>query len=578
MLRNLLSDDPRFKSLTFSQGLNLLVADKTQGSSFTDTRNGAGKSSLIEILHFLLGMGRLTNSVLSNKILKPHSYTLNLDWSTDSGALSVRRSLSKPGRVVLSGDTDEPHSILDSRIVSNTEWVDIIGRGLFSLPEEHNGLSARALVSLYIRRVSQHSFNDPVKTFPTQAAAIASANVAYLLGLDWRLAASYQDLAAREALRKKLKQAIDDPAFRIVVGSVSELRGLIASASQRTNVLEEQVRSFRVVPEYEHLQSRADDLDAEIRATRAQDAADRRNLQDLESAIRSDSEPEVNYLDRVYRELGIQLPEATLRRYDEVERFHNSVAINRRSYLEEELASTRQRLSERKDRRAAWGEEHARLLQVLNEGGALDALTSLQEELSVSRAKLEALKTRYETAKNLESTQTEIKVERSKVQHNIGRDLASRESQINEINLLFQSYATRLYGPGREAYVEITPLDTSLRITPHIGGQDSEGIRNMVIFCFDLTIAVIAHRANRGPNFLVHDSHLFDGVDERQVAGALQLAEETCEIEGMQYIATLNSDKLEKVESRGVDLNPFILSPRLTDAYADGGLFGFRFE
>ena len=45
----------------------------------------------------------------------------------------------------------------------------------------------------------------------------------------------------------------------------------------------------------------------------------------------------------------------------------------------------------------------------------------------------------------------------------------------------------------------------------------------MQIFCFDLMLADLATRGGMGPGFLVHDSHLFDGVDERRVAKALQL-------------------------------------------------------
>ncbi|MCP2311828.1 uncharacterized protein YydD (DUF2326 family) [Kitasatospora paracochleata] len=37
----------------------------------------------------------------------------------------------------------------------------------------------------------------------------------------------------------------------------------------------------------------------------------------------------------------------------------------------------------------------------------------------------------------------------------------------------------------------------------------------MVIFYVDLTLAVLAHRHGRGPDFLVHGSHLYDGVDAR---------------------------------------------------------------
>ena len=66
----------------------------------------------------------------------------------------------------------------------------------------------------------------------------------------------------------------------------------------------------------------------------------------------------------------------------------------------------------------------------------------------------------------------------------------------------------------------------------------------MVIFCFDHTLAVLAHRHGRGPDFLIHDSHLYDGVDDRQLKAALQLAADVTREENMQYVATLNTDDL----------------------------------
>ncbi len=97
------------------------------------------------------------------------------------------------------------------------------------------------------------------------------------------------------------------------------------------------------------------------------------------------------------------------------------------------------------------------------------------------------------------------------------------------------------------------------------------------MFCFDLTVAVTAYRGHRGPDFLVHDSHLFDGVDERQVGRALELAREVTEEEGMQYVATLNSDDLAKTDAAGFRLEDSVIPPHLTDEYENGGLFGFRF-
>ena len=90
-------------------------------------------------------------------------------------------------------------------------------------------------------------------------------------------------------------------------------------------------------------------------------------------------------------------------------------------------------------------------------------------------------------------------------------------------------------------------------------------------------MAVTARRLGRGPDFLVHDSHLYDSVEARQVASALTVASEVANEEGLQYVVTLNSDVLEKAQSEGFQA-AFHESTRMTDAYDSGGLFGIRFN
>lgn len=582
MLREVRSSDDRFKAVALGPGLNILVAEKTATSTTTDSRNSAGKSSLIEILHYVLGMGRLTDSVMANRALREDVFTLELDWPGLAKPVSASRSLKSRSRskVRVSPDVTGGADTLPTlaRDVPVPEWLAAIGASLFGLPEEHEGVSVRGLLSFYARRVSQHGFDDPVQTFPRQSVTEASSNVAYLLGLDWRLAAGYQSLAAREAVRKKLREAIKDPGFKLVVGAVSELRGQVTAANARVRPLQEQVGAFRVVPEYERLQAEADAVDQQIRTLRSADAADRRNILDLETAIRDEDEPDVSYVDRIYRELGVELPGAVLRTYDDVRVFHESVIVNRRTYLQDELEATRGRLDQRQRERDRLGERHAALLQTLEQGGALAAFTALQQQLSAAQTDLGKLQSRLDTAVQLEATQAEIRLERGKLQQAISRDLGERENTVTEINTLFQRFASTLYGAERDAWIEITALETSLRINPHIGGEDSQGVGKMVTFCFDLTAAVTARRSGRGPDFMVHDSHLFDGVDERQVAKALSLARQVCSEEDLQYVVTMNSDDLDKAERHGAGVADCIIEPRLTDEYDTGGIFGFRFD
>ncbi len=82
-----------------------------------------------------------------------------------------------------------------------------------------------------------------------------------------------------------------------------------------------------------------------------------------------------------------------------------------------------------------------------------------------------------------------------------------------------------------------------------------------------------------GPGFLIHDSHIFDGVDERQTAKALQFGAERAEALGFQYIVTMNSDALpQEGFQSGFDIRAHVMDTRLTDANETGGLFGLRFE
>lgn len=54
-LSSLGSSDSRFKSLEFTSGLNILVADRTESSAQGDSRNSVGKTSFIKIMRYVMG-------------------------------------------------------------------------------------------------------------------------------------------------------------------------------------------------------------------------------------------------------------------------------------------------------------------------------------------------------------------------------------------------------------------------------------------------------------------------------------------------------------------------------------------
>ena len=365
MLTALRAKDERFKNVTFKPGLNLIIADITKTSTRTDTRNGVGKSAVVELLHFLLGSRVDPSGLLRRPALRSIEFELELGWPRTLSTVLARRVADNASQIVVDPNPLQTNALIDmAGVLSLTEWQRVLEEKLFALPDEHHGISGRAMLALYMRRIRSHAFNEHVKTSPQQSPAEASANVSYLLGLDWKLAARYRDLAARESTRQKLAQASKDPVWGRIVGRSAELRGQMTVVEQRVLDLERQVAQFQVVPEYENLQTRADELEGRIRQTRTGDALDRRNLRDLEYSLRDVTDPDVDYLETVYSGLGLTLGDVVQRRFDEVRDFHSAVIQNRRSYLGDELATLRGRLQARAAERSQLGEELASVLHL----------------------------------------------------------------------------------------------------------------------------------------------------------------------------------------------------------------------
>ena len=55
MIRSVRCNKDTFKTINFNPGFNVVTAERTKESSKKDSRNGLGKSTLIEIIQFCLG-------------------------------------------------------------------------------------------------------------------------------------------------------------------------------------------------------------------------------------------------------------------------------------------------------------------------------------------------------------------------------------------------------------------------------------------------------------------------------------------------------------------------------------------
>jgi uncharacterized protein YydD (DUF2326 family) len=582
MIHRLFSSLPSFRTLRFKPGLNILLADRGPSSTETDTRNGAGKTSVVDLIQFLLGgdWEKARDPALINQ-------SFGLEFDLGGERVTVRRSGQNPTRVFFDPGTNasrwpiRPESYIGALSLRVDEWNAVLGAIVFGLPaalhEERFRPKFRGLISYFVRRVKEGAMLHPQGIHQHQKLWDQQVSIAYLLGLDWTLAREMERIRSKEKLRLQLRRLIaeeEGTELSDTLPNSAELRTRVTLTTQRATGLKQSLASFRVVPEYHELEAEADRLTAELSALSDENTVAREIITDLERALAVEAPPGSAEVARVYAEAGLLLPERAVRQFDEVRAFHESVIRNRRSYLEDELSNTRQLIRDRDAKERTLDERRAKILETLRTSGALESFTQLQEEFAHVQASVEHLKEQYEHAATFENAGREIVVERAQLESRLAQNHREQADQIRHAVLIFAAVSKRLYKePGR---LTISDSLVGSPIAIEIARQDSEGVASMQIFCFDVMLLQLTLERQTGPGFLVHDSHIFDGVDERQIRHGLETAADVAATPGAQYITMLNSDIAGQLGGSDLKLEQHVIEPRLSDQEG-GGLFGLAF-
>lgn len=581
MIRFLQSSLPSFKPLALRGGLNILLAEKSLGATDRQSRNGAGKSSFVELVHFLAGAEVKKESFLRHSALSESQFAIGWDVG---GPTATERSAKKASRIVVDGNfTSWPIKPAEKANgfteLTNEQWKENLGAVWFGLPlsGEESHPSFRSLFSYFARRQGSGGFVHPTQHAEMQQTFDQQASISYLLGLDWSLPFRFNELHKREKVTKELRQAAKAGDLGRFFGRAADIRTRLTIAEARTSRLREQLDSFQVVPQYRELEREATDLTRVIETLSVENVLDADLAAQLRRSIEGEASSEDGTLRELYAEAGVLLPDLVKRRFDEVQAFHSRIIANRRSHLASEIEAAEARTTVRDAYIAERDRRRQQIMRTLQSGGALDHYTGLREELGRAEAEVEALRQRLVTAETIESTKTEVDIERATLQKAVRDDIHERAETVKQAILTFERLSESLY--ERAGSLTIAESASGPAFQVHIGGQRSKGITNMQMFCFDMMLMTICQQQGRGPGFLIHDSHIFDGVDERQVAKALQLGAEQAAAGDFQYIVTMNSDALPREGFKdNFDVREFLMDTVLTDATEDGGLFGIRFE
>lgn len=575
-IKSITSNNPLFKSAEFPELFNVVLAERTKESTIKDSRNGLGKSTLIEIIHFCLGSN-------TNKRLKLYlkDWEFNLRILLQEKDILVSRSFDSPSIISIEGDTTgwpiQPQRERERFVLTAKEWNLVLGNLMFGLPiatPRKYSPTFRSLISYFIRR-GRDAFSKAFEHHRKQREWEKQINNCFLLNLAWEDASDWQILKDKKKLLQDLKKASEAGVVTEMIGSLGELQAAKVRLENQIQTRASELNNYQVHPQYQELQRRADNLTSQIHRNTNLNISDDNllsfYLESIESEVNSTSEDILG----IYESLQIQIPEIIQRRLEDAQNFHAQIINNRRDFLASEIERLRKVIDDRQKQIESLASERSEIMQTLNTHGALEEYTKLQQLHLKDVEALNEINTRIETLRKIEDAKIEYRLESDLLTQRARRDYMERQTQREKAISIFNENSEALYSAPGSLVIDIN--DNGFKFDVEIERSDSEGVSSMKIFCYDLMLAQLWSEYSPSPKILIHDSTIFEGVDERQVALALELAFRKSREFGFQYICMLNSDRLPDDDfSEGFDINSYARLT-LTDATEDGGLLGFRF-
>ena len=573
----LFSNKPTFKEVRFRNTFNVVMADKSEHATAKDSRNGLGKSLLVEIINFCLGAN--LSETLKKEEMSDWSFSLELEIRNK--VFIFKRSVEDEKYVHIEGDIrvlSLEENINNPGRYSIESFKRALGRTILGLDprnEQKHVPSYRNLIS-YFMRTDNTAFNNPFTYFAQQPAWSKKIHNAFLLNLDWQLAVNIYNLQDKlkklDTADKSIEGGILDYSSKSVGELESEKINLEAKLAPRI----EELKSFKVHEQYYEIQEHADRITRKIHTLLNRLNLNTQVVNKYLEDLKEENSDKID-IEYIYKEAGLLFSSQLQKRLKDIEGFHEAVISNRKEYLELEVKKLKDKNTEDKRKIQELTATKAEYMQILESHGALEEFSLLQEYVSSQRAQIQEVESKIRRLNEIKDAISELKVEIEQLIQNMRKDYSARRPTLTSMIKMFNKNSEYLYSEPGKLSVDVGKKGYEFKVD--IKRSDSAGVKSMKVFCYDLMLAEYWSTVKDQSIPLIHDSKLFDGVDERQVAKAIELAMHKSNEQGWQYICTINSDAVPHDELTQAAQQQFLNSIVLQyhDKDDSGTLLGISF-
>lgn len=568
MIHELYANKSSFKKIQFNKGINIILAEGDDNTE--NSRNGLGKTTLVHIIHFCLG-GTPNKKYLPEDTFNDWEFTISIDISNEK--IYAKRSFNEKSIIIVEGNFSKfplkPTYSEEKEIYFYTlnEWKEVLGTSLLGLKNEKEFRfkpTFRKVISYFIRR-DEDIKKSPFKTSSTHKNIDVIDCTSFCVGLDWKLMSKYKEYGDEI---KRLNENFSN--LKSIHGSKGQLVPEMNRLKKDLTKIKEDLDNYKVHESYRQIEKSADILSKEIQELVEKTIFLNKKIDIYEESIKEENIDDIN-VEEIYNEINFYFPENVKKTLRESKEFHKNIIFNRTNFLKTEIQSIKNDLSLINQEIEIKSDKKAGYMDILNNFGALNEYNNMQKYYTEQKSEYELIVNIIKQFDEITNKKNKLKVKLLELESRFQINYDENINHLNSLIDIFSDNSSYLYDVPGDLIIECS--EKGFEYNVDIPRINSTGKTKMIVLCYDLMLLENFVGYNY-IDFLIHDSNIFDGVDSRQYASALNLIYEKTTKFDMQYICMLNSDSIP--DNLNFNIEDYVVL-ELNDNSIEGTLLGFEF-
>lgn len=587
-LSRLYCNDSRFHNISFNEGLNIVLGKVCKRDEFQKDSHNLGKSTLIEVLDFLL-----LKNIDKYHIFKKYSplfdvHIFYLEIALNDGTfLTIRRSVSEPTRICFklseasmtcTEDTD-----WDENNISLAKAVAYLNKclGFNVLPD----WSYSKTVSFFLRTQRDYINVFQLGKFQKGKHKDWKPVVFELLGYDSSVLKQKYDLDERlDELRSKSSTISDE--MSVNADDYDKVKSALALRIGERDEMQQRVDAFSFYSEEQQItQNLVDEIERSISELNTSDYALSYDLERVKASIANLPSFDLEQLKQIYEEVKIYFPDNLSHSFEDLYEFNVKVTKERNRYLRERAQEINDELRSVRSRLQELDQQRREALAALQDRDTFHKFKNYQKKLAQLEgdvSHLEMLLHNVDVMTILNDEIEKVQQEQKEISKKITNQIKIQGGEIpTTLKRCFNEIFRTIFGVSALMYVrtnktgnvdfftDVAPDDNSDATAEAYGNT----YKKMLCVAFDLAV-LATYSAKSFFRFVYHDG-VFEGLDNRKKELFVQVARDFCQRYNIQYIfSSIEDDVPQNILSTFTPAEQILT---LSDQDDSGKLFGFSF-